>query len=82
MSSPTADGAASSFVKDNAALSDRYFDVAFTGEPLQCDEADGTCAAVKRTFRFAPSMGAAEANQYRYVIDVDGNGTPSLKAPS
>ena len=79
MSSPTTDGAASSFVEDNAALSARYFDVAFTGAPLQCDEGDGTCAAVKRTYRFAPSMSAATANQYRYVIDVDGNGASSAK---
>ena len=72
--SPTPDGAASTFTAEHAVINRRYFDVAFTGAPLQCDENDGTCAAIKQTYRWDKSMGAAIANQYRYVMDVDGNG--------
>ena len=72
--SPTADGAVSTFTAEHAVINKRYFDVAFTGAPVQCEESDGTCAAVKQTYRFDKPMGAATANQYRYVMDVDGNG--------
>jgi hypothetical protein len=56
-----------------ADLNPALFDVAFTGEPVQCHDGDGTCDALKRTYRFAGHM-ADEANEYRYIIDSDGNG--------
>lgn len=55
-----------------ADLNSAYFDVAFAGQPIQCEN-DGTCDAVKRTYRFSDrQMGQEEANMYKYVIDVDG----------
>lgn len=59
-----------------AALSHRYFDIAFTGKPIACREDDGTCQAMSTHLHWAKSsfMSNEEANQYRYVMDVDGNG--------
>lgn len=54
----------------NSELNSKYFDVAFTGEPVQCVQADGTCDALKRDYRFAPNMNYEQANEYRYVMDV------------
>lgn len=34
---------------------------------------DETCVYMKDQFRFAPHMSADDANQYKYVLDVDGN---------
>ena len=64
-----------------ASLNPRLFDVAFTGEPLQCHEGDGTCAALRKAYRFAGSaMRQEEANLYKYVMDVDGE--PISHSPS
>ena len=62
------DGRALPFNATHESLNAAYFDVAFTGEPLQCDEGDGTCAAVKRTYRFADLMDTDQANDYKYVF--------------
>ena len=59
-------------------LSRRYFDVSFAGDPVQCDDSDGSCAAVRRGYAFAQrrvtadghNFDQSQANQYRYVVDV------------
>lgn len=57
-----------------ADLNAHLFDVAFAGQPIQC-AGDGTCEAVQRLYRFTQiKMKQEEANQYKYVMDVDGNG--------
>lgn len=62
-----------SFDAPLASLNPGYFDVLFTGEPLQCT--DGACEAMLRHLPFAKeSMTAEEANTYKYILDVDGNG--------
>ena len=62
-----------SFDASLASLNPGYFDVLFTGEPLQCT--DGACEAMLRHLPFAKEgMGAEEANTYKYILDVDGNG--------
>jgi hypothetical protein len=58
----------------NADLNYQLFDVAFTGEPVQCHEFDGTCDAIRNSYRFDEVMNQNEANDYKYVIDIDGNG--------
>lgn len=50
-----------------------YFDVAYSGAPMQCSTKDGTCAALQREYRFDLEMTAAQENQYKYVLDVDAN---------
>lgn len=53
-----------------ASLTSKFYDVAFTGEPVQCDTADGTCAAVKRAYHFGDTKTREEANAYKYLLDV------------
>lgn len=56
----------------NKVINDRFMDVSFSGAPAQCDEE--TCETMRKTIDFAPTMGLEEQNQYRYLMDVDGNG--------
>lgn len=56
-------------------LNKQMFDVLFTGEPQQCNVGDGTCERMKHHLPFASKrMQPQQANQYKYVLDVDGNG--------
>ncbi|GAA98055.1 glycosyltransferase family 90 protein [Mixia osmundae IAM 14324] len=61
-------------VASSHALNTAFLDVAFAGEPTQCNHGDGTCAILKRDYRFEDSMGPSEANLYKFVFDTDGNG--------
>lgn len=54
-------------------LMDRYVDFAFSGKASQCDEEDGSCDAVKRIIDFQPALGWNQANEYKYLLDIDGN---------
>lgn len=54
-------------------LMDRYVDFAFSGKAGQCDEDDGSCDAVKRIVDFQPIIGWNQANEYKYLLDLDGN---------
>ena len=54
------------------ALNKAYMDVKFSGQPAQCDPE--TCEKMRRVIDFAPTMGLEEQNQYRYLMDIDGNG--------
>ncbi|GAA5854421.1 hypothetical protein JCM8547_001815 [Rhodosporidiobolus lusitaniae] len=55
------------------ALAKRYLDFAFTGKEGQCSEKDGSCDAVKKLFDFQRAFGWNEANEYKYLLDLDGN---------
>ncbi|GAA5892056.1 hypothetical protein JCM5296_004041 [Sporobolomyces johnsonii] len=55
------------------ALMNRYVDFAFTGKEGQCDEEDGSCDAVRQLFDFQRTFGWNEANEYKYLLDLDGN---------
>ena len=54
-------------------LIDRYVDFAFTGREGQCSVEDGSCDAVRKLFDFQPTFGWNEANEYKYMLDLDGN---------
>ncbi|GAA5959239.1 hypothetical protein JCM8115_000048 [Rhodotorula mucilaginosa] len=54
-------------------LVDKYLDFAFSGKAGQCDVEDGSCDAVKKLFDFQRAFGWNEANEYRYLLDLDGN---------
>ena len=72
------DGSIRAVSRTSAQLSNHYYDISFAGEPLQCDDSDGSCAAVRRGYAFAQRQVTADghnfdqsqANQYRYVVDV------------
>ncbi|GAA5821220.1 hypothetical protein JCM3770_006880 [Rhodotorula araucariae] len=53
-------------------LNRAYMDVSFAGGPVQCDEE--TCKVMQELIEFKPTMGLNDAYQYKYVMDVDGNG--------
>ena len=54
-------------------LMNRYLDFAFSGKAGQCTEIDGSCDAVKRLIKFVPTIGWGEANDFKYLLDLDGN---------
>ncbi|KAJ8294104.1 Beta-1,2-xylosyltransferase 1 [Rhodotorula toruloides] len=54
-------------------LMDKYIDFAFTGKAGQCSEEDGSCDAVRKLFDFQRAFGWNEANEYKYMLDLDGN---------
>ena len=53
-------------------LNSVYMDTSFAGAPAQCDAE--TCKWLSENIDFAPTQGLAESYQYKYMIDVDGNG--------
>lgn len=60
-------------VVPTSTLVDRYLDFAFSGQPEQCTEKDGSCDAVKKIIDFTPTVGWNVANEYKYMLDIDGN---------
>jgi len=56
----------------NKAINEAYMDLSFSGVPAQCDP--DICDLMNEIIDFAPTMGLEEQNQYRYLMDVDGNG--------
>lgn len=56
----------------NRIINDKFMDISFSGVPAQCDEE--TCELMKKMIDFKPTMGLEDQNQYRYLMDVDGNG--------
>ncbi|GAA6021125.1 hypothetical protein JCM10207_003377 [Rhodosporidiobolus poonsookiae] len=54
-------------------FADEYLDVKFQGYPQQCGD-EAACAKFEREFEWDGYMSEEEQNQYKYVIDVDGNG--------
>ncbi|KAJ7472379.1 glycosyl transferase family 90-domain-containing protein [Mycena galericulata] len=53
-------------------LNPGIMDVAFAGDPIMCDPE--TCAYLQKVFPWRRRQSVAEAGDYKYVIDVDGNG--------
>ncbi|GAA5952384.1 hypothetical protein JCM3765_001956 [Sporobolomyces pararoseus] len=68
-------GPLSSFTTSRVqTLSQKYFDFAFVGEPTQCDQEE-ICKDFEKQFIWDESFMEPETqNEYKYVIDVDGNG--------
>ncbi|PLW52221.1 hypothetical protein PCANC_01647 [Puccinia coronata f. sp. avenae] len=62
------------FDSDTQVLNEKYFDIGFTNAPVQCDNNDGTCDAVRNTYVFKPYASHSTSNQFKYLLDVDGNG--------
>ncbi|GAA5983560.1 hypothetical protein JCM10908_000335 [Rhodotorula pacifica] len=51
-----------------------YFDVAYTGSPIQCSTKDTTCQQLQRDYRFeTKALTVDQENMYKYVVDVDAN---------
>ncbi len=55
-----------------AELNHLYMDTSFAGQPEQCDPE--TCALMRDKIDFKSFMGLEESYQYKYLMDVDGNG--------
>ena len=53
-------------------LNEDLIDVAFTGQPIQCDEP--TCTELADNYRFGDRLDWSGSNQYKYMLDIDGNG--------
>ncbi|OCF46102.1 hypothetical protein I317_00192 [Kwoniella heveanensis CBS 569] len=56
-----------------ADLNARFMDVGFTGSPIQCDIADGTCGELAQEYTWGTRINPEQAMEYKYVMDVDGN---------
>ncbi|KAJ8294136.1 Beta-1,2-xylosyltransferase 1 [Rhodotorula toruloides] len=50
-----------------------YFDVAYSGQPVQCSSKDTTCKILQHEFRFDKGLTNDEENTYKYVLDIDAN---------
>ena len=55
-----------------AKLNSALVDVAFAGDPVQCEPS--ACKRLKETYAFFPVMSQNEEKNLRYIFDVDGNG--------
>jgi hypothetical protein len=62
------------FVGPTADINAFYYDVGFSGTPVQCDAADQTCDLMAHELRFLPKANAEYASLFKYVLDVDSNG--------
>ncbi|GAA6024910.1 hypothetical protein JCM11491_005521 [Sporobolomyces phaffii] len=73
---PNSLGPLSSFTARSQAIAQTYFDFAFTGSgPTQCDQDEQVCEEFGKQFVWDPDFMEPETqNEYKYVIDVDGNG--------
>ncbi|GAA5991508.1 hypothetical protein JCM11641_001189 [Rhodosporidiobolus odoratus] len=54
-------------------FADEYLDIKFAGYPQQCGS-EASCAKFESEFEWDGYMSVEDQNEYRYVIDVDGNG--------
>ncbi|KAJ6466788.1 glycosyl transferase family 90-domain-containing protein [Mycena sanguinolenta] len=55
-----------------ARVNPGIMDVAFAGDPIMCDPE--TCKQLQKMFPWRRRQSVQEAGDYKYVIDVDGNG--------
>ncbi|KAG9051021.1 Glycosyltransferase Family 90 domain containing protein [Tulasnella sp. UAMH 9824] len=53
-------------------LNDEMMDVAFSGNAIQCEPA--ACEEIESTFTYKDATTFEEAHNWKYIIDVDGNG--------
>lgn len=56
-------------------LNTAFMDVAFVGQPHQCEKK--LCDAISNMFEFRKRMPLPEAGGYKYILDIDGNGWSS-----
>ncbi|WVF68637.1 hypothetical protein IAT40_003407 [Kwoniella sp. CBS 6097] len=56
-----------------ADLNARFMDIGFTGSPIQCDIADGTCGELAQEYTWGTRVNPEQAMEYKYIMDVDGN---------
>lgn len=54
-------------------FADQYLDIKFQGRAQQCGDPE-SCAKFEQEFDWDGFMSEEQQNQYKYVIDVDGNG--------
>lgn len=55
-------------------LNERYIDIGLVGKPIQCEKKDGTCEEMTEKIDFKPRAAPNLGSQYKYAVDVDGNG--------
>ncbi|KAF8126811.1 hypothetical protein EV363DRAFT_1524658 [Boletus edulis] len=55
-----------------AQINPSWMDVAFTDKPIACDQ--GTCDEMALKWPFLEMQGRREEGQYKFILDVDGNG--------
>ncbi|GAA5909757.1 hypothetical protein JCM6882_002666 [Rhodosporidiobolus microsporus] len=70
---PGTPGRVSSVTGSAQDFIDEYLDVKFMGWPKQCGD-KAACAAFEKEFEWDQFMEEQEQNEYKYVLDVDGNG--------
>ncbi|SCZ88292.1 BZ3500_MvSof-1268-A1-R1_Chr2-1g04314 [Microbotryum saponariae] len=66
-------GPTQEFTADKRTLAKEWFDFQFLGKPEQCGDSVA-CAEFAKEFTWSEYMGQDEQNEYKYVMDVDGNG--------
>ncbi|KAI6038814.1 glycosyl transferase family 90-domain-containing protein [Pisolithus marmoratus] len=57
-----------------ARVNPAWMDVAFSGEPVACEESAGTCELMEEMFEFRRRQGRKEEGKHKFILDVDGNG--------
>ncbi|KAF8650711.1 hypothetical protein AX16_005084 [Volvariella volvacea WC 439] len=64
------------FVRDKRSKwAPAMLDVAFAGEPNSCEKE--TCSVLRRTYEYRRAHNIKAQGQYKYILDVDGNGWSS-----
>jgi hypothetical protein len=61
-------------------VNEAALDMKFADEPIGCDEEDGTCEEVWRSYAFGPAMDWRAAGKYKYVMDVSARSYLSLSS--
>lgn len=61
-----------------AEMNERMMDIAFAGEPIQCEEP--VCTQMKSIFEYRSRMTWPEANKYKYIMDASSSNV-CLSAP-
>ncbi|BEJ14671.1 hypothetical protein CspHIS471_0404380 [Cutaneotrichosporon sp. HIS471] len=59
-------------MEEYADLNAKLMDVAFVDDPIQCE--GEVCDTLREQYRFAERKDWTTANDYKYLLDVDGNG--------
>lgn len=68
------DGLAKRVQVDKAQLNAEYFDAGIVGPAEQCVQEDGTCDKIPTVLEpYHKYMSFDEQNQYKYLLDIDGN---------
>ncbi|GAA6051318.1 hypothetical protein NBRC10513_000329 [Rhodotorula toruloides] len=70
---PSRPGPVSTLVSRAQALAQEWFDFAFLGSARQCDDPK-VCAEFEKDFLWSDWVSESEQNEYKYMLDVDGNG--------